>query len=453
MPSLFIFRRDLRLDDNTGLLAALGTSESVMPCFILDPVQVNPHPYRSEFAFQFMVGSLLDLDARLRELGSRLHIFEGAPAEVVDKLVLRGTITSVHVNRDYTPYARERDDAIRMVCKQRGIAFVSHRDALLFEPEDIGRLYRVYSAFRRATTGLPSRRPVKRKRANFHSDPHLGDNGDSIDLKKYFATDDTRYARGGRTEGVKCLKRIRKLGDYENTRDYPALDGTSGLSAHHKFGTVSIRESAAVADAAMGENSAFYGELLWRDFFTHVAHHHPHVFGSEFNHSHAGLSWRKEGEKFDRWCRGETGFPIVDAGMRQLSQTGTMHNRVRMVVASFLTKDLRVDWRLGERYFASRLIDYDPCVNNGNWQWAAGTGCDAQPYFRIFNPWRQQQKFDPQCEYIKRWVPELADCTAKEIHSLENTTFQRRYGYPAPIVNHKEEAALTLKMFKRLRTG
>ena len=446
---MFIFRRDLRLADNTGLLDALNASDVVLPCFILDPRQVKSHAYRSEFAFQFMIESLMDLDSRLRELSSRLYIFEGVPAEVVERLFSLG-ISAVHVNRDYTPYSQQRDAHIKAVCDRAGVDFIVSRDALLFEPEDVGRMYRVYSAFRRFTLGLPRRSPVKTRRNNFYREEL--NHPESVDITGLYKPNPARFIKGGRSEGLKFLSRIKALDAYHETRDFPAIDGTSFLSAHHRFGTVSIRETAAVADSLFGENSVFYGELLWRDFFTHVAYHRPDVFGNEFNATYEGISWRKEGALFERWCKGETGFPIVDAGMRQLNHTGYMHNRVRMVVASFLTRDLRVDWRLGEQYFASRLIDYDPCVNNGNWQWVAGTGCDAQPYFRIFNPWRQQQKFDSNCEYIQRWVPELAGIAPKIIHGLEKKALSERSAYPSPMVNHKDEAALSLKMFKQLRT-
>ena len=447
----FIFRRDLRLIDNTGLETALADADAVLPCFILDPRQVNSHPYRSEMAFQFMLESLMDLNTQLQQQGSRLLVFSGSPAEVVKSLIKSG-IQGVHVNRDYTPFAQQRDNDIAAICKKHGVYFQIHADALLFEPEDIGRQYKVYSAFRRFTEGLPRRAPHRarpRKQRNYYRG-EWSDLG-VAEIQRLQLPTPMRCIAGGRKAGLKLLSKLKRLQDYNNTREYPAIDGTSYLSAHHKFGTVSIRETAEVADGALGQGSVFYNELLWRDFFTHVAVYRPDVFGNAFNHHYDSLSWRQEGAEFDRWRNGQTGFPIVDAGMRQLNQSGWMHNRVRMIVASFLTKDLRVDWRLGERYFASRLVDYDPCVNNGNWQWAASTGCDAQPYFRIFNPWRQQQRFDAACDYIKTWVPELASLSPKEIHGLEKTASLLTPRYPIPMVDHKSEAALSLKMFKRLR--
>ncbi|MBN2717457.1 MAG: deoxyribodipyrimidine photo-lyase [Deltaproteobacteria bacterium] len=450
LKAAFIFRRDLRLSDNTGLMAALHDSDSVLPCFILDPVQVEPHPFRSEFAFQFMLESLVDLDTQLKKKSSRLFVFRGKPTAVVSDLIKAG-IQTVHVNRDYTPFSHSRDSTIQKVCKEAGVRFVSHADALLFEPEEIGRHYKVYSAFRRFTEGFPERLP--HCSSAVHNARYYRGKWNDLgiaEIQRLQRPIPKKSVAGGRRAGLTLLSKIKNLHDYSNSRDLPAVNGTSLLSAHHKFGTVSIRESATAADSAFGPDSVFYRELLWRDFFTHVAVHRPDVFGHAFNKKYDGLSWRGESEAFNRWCRGETGFPIVDAGMRQLNRTGYMHNRVRMIVASFLTKDLRVDWRLGERYFASKLVDYDPCVNNGNWQWAASTGCDAQPYFRIFNPWRQQQRFDSRCEYIKKWVPELNQLSPREIHGLEKSGLPPTASYPCPMVDHGTESALTLKMFKHL---
>ena len=452
MTTAFIFRRDLRLTDNTGLREALLTAGDVLPCFILDPRQIEAHPFRSEFALQFMLESLVDLDDQLQKRGSRLFVFKGSPSDVIFGLLKQG-IAAVHVNRDYTPFSQNRDKEIDAVCRKSGIPFHAHRDALLFEPEEIAKHYKVYSAFRRFTEGLPRRHPKRMGNGKF-----FGGEWRDLGIKEIHRLQQPtpgRFIKGGRKAGLRLISEIKELADYGTSREFPAVDGTSFLSAHHKFGTVSIRETAAVADAVFGIGSTFYRELLWRDFFTHVAVHRPDVFGHAFNAKYDSLAWKQDGaqagNEFTRWCNGETGFPIVDAGMRQLNHTGYMHNRVRMIVASFLTKDLRVDWRLGERYFASKLVDYDPCVNNGNWQWAASTGCDAQPYFRIFNPWRQQQRFDANCDYIKKWVPELSHLSPKEIHGLKKSSSLLAGKYPQPMVDHKSEAALTLKMFKTLR--
>ncbi|MBN2525004.1 MAG: deoxyribodipyrimidine photo-lyase [Deltaproteobacteria bacterium] len=443
----FIFRRDLRLDDNTGLMAALDASQTVLPCFILNSRQVEAHAYRSEFAFQFMLESLMDLDAQLQKKGSRLYVYWGEPERVAQSLIAGG-VDGIFVNRDYTPFSLARDAAIEMACEDAGVPFISHNDALLFEPESVGRLYKVFSAYRRFVTQLPRRTPERNRKTNYAADA-AADLGIS-EIQRRYRPNAHRAFQGGRKAGLKALAQLKKIQSYAESREFPAIDGTSFLSAHHKFGTVSIRETAAAADSVWGEDSVFYSELLWRDFFSHVAWYRPDVFGRAFKPRYDAISWRRDALDFGRWCEGRTGVPLVDAGMRQLNKTGYMHNRVRMVVASFLTKDLRLDWRLGEQYFASRLIDYDPCVNNGNWQWAASTGCDALPYFRIFNPWRQQLRFDVRCDYIKKWCPELDALSAKEIHGLETADNLQALAWPRPMVNHRTAAALTLKLFRNL---
>jgi deoxyribodipyrimidine photo-lyase len=242
----------------------------------------------------------------------------------------------------------------------------------------------------------------------------------------------------------------KRLTNYPETRNLPAVNGTSHLSAHHKFGTLSIRETHAAIVDAFGSHHTLINELYWRDFFTHIGYHFPRVYGSAFNTKYNAVKWDRNKSYYEAWCKGMTGFPIVDAGMRELNATGYMHNRVRMITASFLTKDLHLDWRHGERYFARQLVDYDPAVNNGNWQWSASTGCDAQPYFRIFNPWLQQKRFDPDCVYIKHWVPELSHLQPAVIHKLATSPSIRVVNYPKPIVDHSTESQKSKELFKML---
>lgn len=446
MKSIFIFRRDLRLDDNTGLIDALEQSESVLPCFIIDPRQFEAHPYRSEFGFQFLLESLVDLDEQLRKKKSRLYVFYGRPEEVIRKLTKRG-FTSVYVNRDYTPFSIERDKALAKACEESGVKFNSFSDLLLYEPEEVGKMYKVYSAFRRFVQTLDIKIVQKNTFTNY-VDENIDDEGLGF-IEEHMDHNSKAYCKGGRKEGLKILKHIGSKTDYKVQRDYPAVHGTTGLSPHHKFGTVSVRETFCRVYEELGPEHTILSQLIWRDFFTHVAYYRPDVFGHAFIEKYDKIPWRKDTKDFERWTSGMTGFPIVDAGMRELNATGYMHNRARMIVASFLTKDLHIDWRMGERYFASKLIDYDPCVNNGSWQWSSSTGCDASPYFRVFNPWRQQERFDADCEYIKRWVPELAHLDAKTIHNLWK---QRplEIDYPKPMVEHKEEAEKAKLMFKVL---
>jgi deoxyribodipyrimidine photo-lyase len=258
---------------------------------------------------------------------------------------------------------------------------------------------------------------------------------------------DSNASSSGRSQALAILNNLNHLQDYANIRDFPALNGTSQLSAHLKFGTCSVREVFYAITKHLGSDHPLQRQLYWRDFFTHIAYHFPQVFGHAFNEKFAALKWSDNKDYFDAWCQGKTGFPIIDAGMRQLNETGDMHNRVRMIVAAFLVKDLDINWRWGERYFAQHLRDYDPCVNNGNWQWAASTGCDAQPYFRIFNPWRQQQKFDPDCQYIFRWVPELRNTPVDAIHQWHK--LHKASDYPAPIIDHQIASEQSKEKYKK----
>jgi deoxyribodipyrimidine photo-lyase len=445
---LHIFRRDLRIQDNTALLFALENCEKVIPCFIFDKKQVDDNKFRSLPALQFMIGSLKDLDAQLKSKGGRLYIFFGATGEVVDGLIGNLGIDLLTVNRDYTPFSRSRDDAIKKICTRHGTDFSSHGDALLNEPESVHKNdqkpYTVFTAFYNKSAALPVKAPISNNFTNYYVGK-IENEHDHVLFGEIVREEKTNpFLKGGRKEATLLLDRIPALSRYSHERDVPAISGTSHLSAHNKFGTVSIREVYHSVRQSLGGNHALLRQLYWRDFFTHIAYHFPHTFGHSFNQRYDSVRWVDDDALFLAWCDGKTGYPIVDAGMRELNETGYMHNRVRMITASFLVKDLHADWRKGEMYFATRLIDYDPCVNNGNWQWAASTGCDSQPYFRIFNPWRQQERFDPECEYIKRWVPQLKDLSAQEIHSLEKTSLA---GYPAMIVDHKEASAKTKAMF------
>lgn len=450
--SIHIFRRDFRLNDNTALMAALEKSEQVMPVFIFDERQLN-NPYRGNHSFQFMMNSLLELDQKLRAKGSRLYFFKGLAHEVIQELIESVKPNALFFNRDYTPFSRGRDEAIAKLCEQYKVALHVFGDALLNEPEtvhkDDGSPYTVFTPF------------MKKARQHAVSEPlyNLYSNYYKLEIQTPSALNDPQsllksknpniLLKGGRSEGLELLEHIEKLADYATQRDLPAVWGTSYLSAHHKFGTLSVRESYHKVLSFFGKDHPMINELYWRDFFTHIVWHFPHVLGHAFKSKYEDIGWTNNEEQFERWCMGTTGFPIVDAGMRELNATGYMHNRVRMIVASFLCKDLHIDWQWGERYFAQQLSDYDPAVNNGNWQWAASTGCDAQPYFRIFNPWSQQKKFDPQCIYIKKWVPELRMLSADAIHQLE-TKPTGILDYPHPMVNHSEQATAIKALFKAL---
>jgi deoxyribodipyrimidine photo-lyase len=453
--ALHVFRRDLRLNDNTALLFALKHAREVFPCFVLDKRQVEEHPYRSPNGLQFMTGSLRDLNGELESRGSRLYLFRGIAEDVIESLVSSQGIDLVTMNRDYTPFSRKRDKAIQTLLEKRGVTCSFYGDALLNEPEAVHKNdlkpYTVFTPFRKKAQVIPVDTPVENRHKNYATKKLAGEVGTDVFEQMFPQKNPDILLRGGRSEGLDLIARMDSLSDYEAQRDYPAQDCTSHLSAHNKFGTVSIREVYHRARALFGASHTLLSELYWRDFFTHIVYHFPRVVGGAFHEKYNALPWANREDHFEAWCSGSTGYPIVDAGMRELNTTGYMHNRVRMVAASFLVKDLHIDWRWGERYFAQKLIDYDPAVNNGNWQWAASTGCDAQPYFRIFNPWRQQQRFDPGCEYIKKWVPELGGLSAKDIHGLEKQKGFESVSYPHPIVHHRTASAAAESMFASVR--
>lgn len=447
--ALHIFRRDLRLHDNSALIEALRQAEQVVPCFIFDPRQIEPHAYQSRRCLQFMLNSLQELDQELVAKQSRLFCFYGEAETVLDDLLQNTPIEAVFINRDYTPFSRLRDSRIANVCDQKNISFQCFSDTLLHEPEQLLKPdktpYTIYShAFNRASS-LSVTEPIKNTYSHYYNKPIQGE--DPTLLHRFEQSSNLCLAiKGGRHEARQLITHLASLENYPSLRDFPAKSGTTRLSAHNKFGTISIRELYYAIAKRYGTAHTLIKELYWRDFFTHIGFHFPRVFGENFQSKYNAIHWNKPDNTFERWCNGLTGFPIVDAGMRELNKTGYMHNRVRMIVASFLCKDLHIDWREGERYFAQTLIDYDPCVNNGNWQWAASTGCDAQPFFRIFNPWLQQKKFDPEGIYIKKWVTELQDIPAATLHDLYKSQVPH---YPSPIVNHAQAAAEAKIRYRR----
>lgn len=451
--SMFLFRRDLRLEDNTGLIFALRCSESVIPSFIFTPEQIERNPYRGDSCLQFMIESLEELGERLREKNGKLYLFLGKPEEVVSECIRKNKIDAVVVNRDYTPYSIQRDRKIEAVCKKLGTSFHSFDDALLHPPEATlkanGDPYTVFSPFFQRTNKIGVNKPTIIRRGRLSSEKIAQAYDHRIFGKLLLQR--RAQAKGGRSSALRLLRDLNKFEKYSVERDFPALDATTHLSPHLKFTTSSPREVYAAIVRTLGEHTDLIRSLYWRDFFTSICYFFPRVLGSSFHEKFDKVSWSYDQRDFGRWCEGTTGFPIVDAGMRQLHETGSLHNRVRMIVASFLIKDLHIDWRWGEKYFARSLIDYDPAVNNGNWQWVASTGCDAQPYFRIFNPWLQQRKFDPDCAYIKKWIPELKGYSAEVIHNWQiKKQSPSSFTYPSPMVDHTVEAKKALSLYKKL---
>jgi deoxyribodipyrimidine photo-lyase len=448
--SIHLFRRDLRLEDNTALLAALSQSDKVLPVFIFDDRQLS-NAYKGDNSYQFMLNSLMELDEALRERGSKLYLFRGIAHRVLSELLWKLEVDALFVNRDYTPFSLERDIKLAKVCQEHQLQFLNYADALLNEPEQVhkddGLPYTIFTPFLKKARLLGIPKPVSNNFSNYFTGDIAISSLTELNQQLPELLNTDLLLQGGRKEGLNLLNGVNSLHNYDDERNLPSVKGTSLLSAHHKFGTISIRESYHHIAFVFGKEHALIAELYWRDFFTHVVFHFPRVLGHAFKSKYENIGWSNDEVKYELWCKGQTGFPIVDAGMRELVTTGFMHNRVRMIVASFLTKDLHIDWRWGERFFANHLIDYDPAVNNGNWQWAASTGCDAQPYFRIFNPWRQQLKFDPKCVYIKKWLPELQNLSAKEIHNWEKPN-ALPVKYPRPIVDHKTVAQIVRQLFK-----
>jgi deoxyribodipyrimidine photo-lyase len=444
--SLFIFRRDLRLPDNTGLNAALRQSRQVMACFMFDPRQVEAHAYQSQPGLQFMQEAVTELQQEIVKHGGKLYLLFGRPDQLLQQLQQQHAIQAVFVNRDYTPFSRQRDQDLQQQCLQLGLDFHSHDDLLLNAPEQVlkvdGSAYQQFTAFYNRARPMPVNLPQPLAVG------HLLDiDVDAADLLQRFKQPHSNLLPGGRRAAMDILEnKLVGCQQYQQQRDFPVQAATSTLSAYLKFGCCSVREVFWAIQQVLGAEHALIRQLYWRDFFTHIGFHYPQVFGHAFQSRYDNIAWENDEQKFWAWAKGQTGFPLVDAAMRELLQTGWMHNRLRMVVASFLVKDLHISWRWGERYFAQHLLDYDPCVNNGNWQWAASTGCDAQPYFRIFNPWLQQRKFDAQCLYIKRWLPELQAFTPKEIHAWPDKP--QVCAYPAPIVDHARQSLLAKRLFQ-----
>lgn len=448
--ALFVFRRDLRGEDNTGLNAACSASQSVVPYFFIDPRQAGEHPYRSLRALQFLIESLTDL---YDQLDGNISFVEGVVEQELEKIFKIEQCDAVFLNKDYTPFSLDRDNKVEAVCKKAGIAFHSFDDVLLVSPhealKDNGQPYTVFTPFYKK---MVHREPKAPQFTNFEKKLTVNKKIAKKQIADFFPLQGkvVNEIVGGRINAKKKLSwAVKNLADYEKKRDF-LIEPTSMLAAYLKFGCLSVREVYEALSQAYGKGSVLVRQLYWRDFFTTIAFHFPHVFGRSFNERYDRVKWSDDNKKFERWCTGTTGFPIVDASMRQLNQTGYMHNRGRMIVASFLTKDLHIDWRLGERYFATKLIDYDPAVNNGSWQWAASTGCDSQPYFRVFNPWLQQKKFDKHAEFIKQWVPELRSVSPEKIHTLFKLKDITPAGYHKPIVDHSLESKVAVARFKQV---
>lgn len=423
--TIFWFRRDLRLDDNVGWFHALNSGEEVLPIFIFDEAILSQLP-KDDARVTFIHERLTTIQQQLNEIGKSLAVFHGKPLDIFEKLIRENKINTVYTNHDYEPYARKRDKEIYQLFKEHDIAFKTSKDQVIFEKSEVvkddGNPYVVYTPYSRKwkekfkTIQLVHYESEKKlDKITNHSYPFLS-------LKEIgFEPSPIKVAPFDISEKL--------ISNYEATRNFPAIKGTSMLGIYLRFGAVSVRKM--VARAIENKNETFLNELIWREFFMQILWHFPHTINKSFKEKYDAIRWNNNETDFKNWCEGKTGYPIVDAGMRELNTTGHMHNRVRMIVASFLCKHLLIDWRWGEAYFALKLLDYEQASNIGNWQWSAGSGVDAAPYFRIFNPTEQIKKFDKDWQYIKKWVPEVETSA-----------------YAKPIVDHKEARERCLKVYK-----
>lgn len=470
MPSdspavLHWFRRDLRVTDNTSLLAASQSGHEVVPIYIFSDWE-GEHAWTGPGRQQFLCDCLQSLSKSLAELGSQLVIRQGDPLTVLGELISEGQIAAIYYNRDPDPHGKKVETALQSLCEKKGVECLGHDDVAMHTfdqtTKDDGTAYRVYTPYSKRWLKVEKRAPKAKPRAKALTSSTKFQSQDLPTLESWQLNlpDHLDLLTGSEAAARKRLKEAisQRLPTYAQNRDHPSVPATSRLSQDLRWGTLSIRQAFAEADKALEAASdpktresyqTFIKELAWRDFYLHLLEAYPEVLEHEFNADYRGLPWTEPDEKFAAWKEGETGFPIVDAGMRELKTTGFMHNRVRMIVAMFLTKDLHLDWRLGEQHFAQHLLDGEIASNNGGWQWSAGTGADAAPYFRIQNPWTQSKRFDAKGEYIKKWVPELESVAPKALHQAPDLTSGHDKRYPQPIVDHATERNKTLLTFKR----
>jgi deoxyribodipyrimidine photo-lyase len=451
---LFIFRRDLRIIDNNGLNYLSEHCKNIYAIFIFTPEQVGKeNKYKSDNSVQFMIESLENLSDEIKNKGGRLYTFYGDNEKIIHNCIKSFDINLVVFNLDITPYAIKRDNEIIKLCKKNNIHSHYGNDYYLHTPGTIttgnGNPYQKFTPYYITASKIKVDPPSRAKHIPFKTSNINIPNKISLDeaMNKFTNINEDILVHGGRNEALKQLIKASKT-QSNYTKTHNDLDKqTTQLSAYIKFGCISIRE----VYKTLKSKKDIIRQLYWRDFYANILHEFPHVLGHSMKPNYDKIKWNHNYNFFDKWCKGNTGFPIVDAGMRQLNTTGYMHNRARLVVASFLIKILLIDWRKGEKYFATKLTDYDPASNNLNWQWCASSAVDSQPYFRIFNPWLQTESYDHDCKYIKIWIPELKDVPNKDI--LKWDTMYSEYKnihYPKPIVDYQEQKEKALKIYKSI---
>ena len=427
MTALFWHRRDLRIDDNKGLFDALKQNEIVHPIFIFDKSILDKLPNNDQ-RILFIYQEIESLKKSYQNLGSDLWVYYGEPSEIIPKIAQELNCSSVYFNNDYEPYALQRDQEIQVSLNKIKIEFIGKKDHVIFEKNEVlkddGKPYTIFTPYSRKWKANLKEEDLR----EYSIEKYSGNLVQKQQGEALITLEEMGFESKVLHDFPDRIAKNEILKNYHLSRNFPAVKGTSKLSLHLRFGTISIRKLALIARE---QNETYLNELIWRDFYQMIIFHFPKSAENSFKAQYDKIIWEKNEVHFDSWCTGKTGYPIVDAGMRELNATGFMHNRVRMVVASFLTKHLLLDWRLGAAYFAEKLLDFELASNTGGWQWAAGCGCDAAPYFRVFNPQAQQEKFDKSFEYIKKWVPEYGTSS-----------------YPEPVIEHKFARERILQRFK-----
>ena len=417
----FWFRRDLRIEDNCALQHAINSGAEIIPVFIFDSNIIDELP-KNDSRITFIYQQLTKLNTIFQDMGGGMTVHIGDPVKIWSDLIDKYDLDGLFYNRDYEPYARERDKQVYELFNNKKLEVHSFKDHVIFEPQQVlkddGSPYTVFTPYKRKWLSKFNR--LKAYDCDLRKTT-------IVKLEKDFPKLETI----GFEESDQSVPdfHLDVVEDYAAKRNTPSIDGTSKLGPHLRFGTIGIR---TIVQKVMDRSDTFLSELIWREFFQQIIFHYPHVVNANFRAKYDGIEWRNNEEEFKKWCEGKTGYPMVDAGMRELNETGFMHNRVRMITAGFLCKHLLIDWRWGEAYFAEKLLDFELAANNGNWQWAAGTGCDAAPYFRVFNPSEQLKKFDKDMAYVKKWIPELL---TEE--------------YPQPMVDHKFARERAIDTYKK----
>jgi len=469
--NIFIFNRGLRLTDNTTLIHQIKEKGAVVPIFIFTPEQIDPkkNDYFSNNSVQFMIESLHELSDEIKKKGGKFYFFKGENIKVLKAIHKNETIESIAMNFDYTCYSRKRSEDIQKFCKKNEITFFEKEDYVIYDllggetNKKDKSPYLVFSPFKNhCLSNLKVRDVDKFKSFKFQKIYEIEKNKYHLDekyLDDFYEDNQHINIHGGRSNGIKILNNIGKFKDYQKERDTLTYK-TTFLGAHNHFCTLSPREVFWTMVDKLGKSSGLVSEMIWRDFYINVTYNFPYVLKGQlsgknqsYKKEYDNIKWSSNKKWFEAWCLGQTGFPVIDAAMMQINTSGFMHNRCRMIVASYLTKDMHIDWRDGEKYFATKLVDYDPMSNSGGWMWCTGNGTDAQPYFRIFNPWTQQENFDKDCEYIKKWVPELEKVPNKDLHNWYKPEVHEKWlkagiQYYKPILDHDVERKKTLKLYK-----